>query len=390
MRCTIVTVALVLAGCQIATAQVTLNREDAFNAPSRHAWNLFLTLNHPAKDPTQGRGLPDLQKKFGAPNAMVVWETWRLARNEVFVPPGQEPLPWDDLSLSGPAIVKVPEPPKNVLIARAIALAIAPELGGLKPGALIDDDGIFESTGQFGETRVNRSTYEFITGQDPRFAINKTYRLWSVDGQRRYAKDWIDQKIVDGKRLPSINFPAEAMEVKAAWIDLARVDLDGKETKFHTADFKGKKYGLVALHIITKDIPNWFWATFHFKEQLKIKDGVVVDLTKAEEVPDDYGPPAEAKGTKWENYKLGGAQIDFINSMGQPTYLSDAYIEKGIEHSSCISCHSRASRTGDPRIRAPGNDPSANGPPKAEWFIKEGKPFALQMDFLFSMALRAQ
>ncbi|TFV37852.1 hypothetical protein [Bradyrhizobium niftali] len=390
MRRLTITVITLLASSQIAAAQVTLNREDAFNAPSRHAWNLFLTVNHPAKDPTQGRGLPDLQKKFGAPNTTVVWETWRLARNEVFVPPGQEPLPWDDLSLSGNTVGKVPEPPKNVLIARALALSVAPELGGLTPSPLIDDDGIFQKTGQFGETRVNRATYEFITGQDPRFAINKSYKLWTVDGQRRYAKDWIDQKVVDGKKLSAISFPVEAMEVKAAWIDLERVDMVGKETRFYIADYKGKKYGLVALHIITKDIPNWFWATFHFKEQLKIKDGVVVDLTKAEEITDDYGPPTQIKGTVWENYKLGGAQTDFITPMGKPTFLSDAYIEKGIEHSSCISCHSRASITADPAIPGPSSDATANGAPKPEWFIRDGKPFAMQLDFLFSMAFRAQ
>ncbi|MER8733480.1 hypothetical protein NKJ46_32855 [Mesorhizobium sp. M0166] len=59
-------------------------------------------------------------------------------------------------------------------------------------------DGVFEGHGAFGETRMNRATYEFI----------KKNCLWSVNGLQRYAKAFLKGK-----------FPPGSIEVKAAWID---------------------------------------------------------------------------------------------------------------------------------------------------------------------------
>ena len=60
-------------------------RTEALDNPSKHAWDLFLYLNHPALDPKLGqRGAPDLSKPMGAPGTTTVWETWRAATPEVF------------------------------------------------------------------------------------------------------------------------------------------------------------------------------------------------------------------------------------------------------------------------------------------------------------------
>jgi hypothetical protein len=93
------------------------------NFPSRHAWNLFLLVNHPAKDPKLGRGLPDLSKSIGTSGTTSVWETWRLTGTEVCLKDGAEPpQDFNDNSLAGnPVTGKVPEPPKHVLLAKLAA-----------------------------------------------------------------------------------------------------------------------------------------------------------------------------------------------------------------------------------------------------------------------------
>jgi hypothetical protein len=47
-------------------------------------------------------------------------------------------------------------------------------------------------------------------------------------------------------------------------------------------------------------------------------------------------------GTVWQNYVLGGVQTEFISTIGTRILLSDAYLEKGFESSSCITCQAKA------------------------------------------------
>ena len=70
---------------------VRLVRTEAMDAPEKHAWDLFLMLNQPAKPLKEARGEPDCSKPMGAPNTTSVWDTWRLARTEVFLDDGREP-----------------------------------------------------------------------------------------------------------------------------------------------------------------------------------------------------------------------------------------------------------------------------------------------------------
>lgn len=50
---------------------------------ARFAWNIFIAMNWPAKDPfdtPSSRGVPDTSKAFGAQADAVVWDTWRETR----------------------------------------------------------------------------------------------------------------------------------------------------------------------------------------------------------------------------------------------------------------------------------------------------------------------
>jgi hypothetical protein len=405
-------------------------RSDALDDPSKHAWNLFLALNHPAKDEKVARGEPDCSKRFGAPGSTSVWETWRNAETEVFLEDGSEPPVWQDMSLPDEKPGATPEittmfPQTQVLDAtNRNAIMTAATHGtpmtvsqGLRAGsvsvhgqrALTDDgfrpmfsptDGVFQDEGGFGETRMNKATYEFI----------RENCLFSREGGQRYAK-----AVAAGKK-PPISFPAESIEAKAAWLDFEREKIpQEKWATYYTATYKGKRYGLVALHIITKDIPNWFWATFHHKDAPE----------NPHEVKDTYGPPSAVKGTVWENYKLGGTQIDFVTPTGGATILSDHYVEFKFQRSSCITCHATATispttpmtPSGQPRSLCalngampeielpldtckqligedayrPGTDRliSERGAPDPRWFLLNGKPYFLQTDFVFAIPFRA-
>jgi len=343
------------------------------------------------------------KKISNTPGTTSVWETWRNAGSEVYKQDGSEPPLWDDTSLPDEKPGRVPKVAKFTAQERIIKPFFSP------------GDGVFHNDGGFGETRLNRSTYEFV----------RTQCLYSIEGQQRYAK-----AVETGKK-PPIQFPADSIEVKAAWIDFADPQGDGsvppippeRRATYYTADFQGKTFGLVALHILTKDLKNWFWATFRHK------DAPVDDA----ETPDTYGPPSEIRGTVWENYRLGGVQADFTLPTGEPTLLSDHYVEFNFLKTSCMTCHATAAIssqiatsssgkkfTGIPNGQALavcsimpdaqdaglalcrqllGNaafEPGTNnlvmkrGVPDPTWFQKNGKSFYMQTDFVWSIPFRGK
>ncbi len=123
------------------------------------------------------------------------------------------------------------------------------------------------------ETRLNKEAFQFVVDKN----------LFSIEGQ----EDFLDKNL-------AVDFPVPAKEVKAAWRMFTDVELDPAKTfrdlnnngtiedderglrllerTYHvgygvvrneatgTSDLR--PFGLVGLHIITKDIPNWFWTTF--------------------------------------------------------------------------------------------------------------------------------
>jgi hypothetical protein len=403
--------AAIFGGCGLSSLVIAQNapqnycrtiptRTDASDWPSKHAWNLFVSLNHPAIDKSVARGVPDCTKPFGSPDTTAVWETWRNANSEVYLKDGSEPPLWDDTRLPDEAPGRVPQLPK---------------LGSEAGIAFSPTDGIFHNAGGFGETRLNRATYEFVRNQC----------LFSVEGQQRYSK------AVEAGAKPPIQFPPDSIEVKAAWLDFADPQGDGsvpstppeKQRTYYTAEFEGKKFGLTALHILTKDLTNWFWASFHHKDAPS--DNVRMSS------PDTYGPAPEVQGTVWENYQLGGTQTDFTLPTGQTTLLSDHYVEFGFVRSSCMTCHALAaisseiatSQSGRKFTSIPNAQETAvcnitpeengvdrcrkligdgafqtgtdklileRGVPNEKWFQKNGKPFYIQTDFVFSVPFRGR
>jgi hypothetical protein len=176
-------------------------------------------------------------------------------------------------------------------------------------------------------------------------------------------------------------------------------------------------FGLTALHIVSKDLPNWFWATFEHVDNPSLADGEGWQLPSRDsfachnEAADCNRPPTGIglEGTVWQYYRLRGTQIRYTNSAGQPQLLANSELEAGMQPTaSCMTCHSRAAIgvAGHEAIRlaifATGDDDASTdavrrrgffGEPRAQWFGPDAGgqkgPRYRQLDFVWSM-LKAQ
>lgn len=331
-------------------------RTEALDDPNKHAWDLFEILMHPALPKEVARGEPDCSKPIGAPGATSVWETWRLARTEVFLENGSFPPSWDDLSLPSGFLGATPgADEQSEGMGHAIVADIARSIEQSPGGATVlfdpePNQSVFAGRGGIGETRMNRATYDFI----------RANCLYSLDGLKRYA-----QAVADGKK-PVLSFPSNSIEVKAVWLEFTPEAVDGGATeRYYSITHEGKVYGLTSFHVLTKDVPEWFWATFHH-----------IDAPENEfERGDTYGRPGNLDGTVWENYVLGGTQAAFVEPDLTPNILSDHYVEFGFRRSSCISCHSMAHLSPEGVNGQDFDDPE--GPIQT---IAIGIPLALQTD----------
>jgi hypothetical protein len=199
--------------------------------------------------------------------------------------------------------------------------------------------------------------------------------LWNRPGQQDYAKAFI------GRTKPVLSFPVDSIEVKAAWVEITDDQKkSGDDKTFYLVSFNNKEYGLASLHVTTKDVPNWFWINFHHK-----------DIPgSGYENGDPLAKPSIVKGTIWDNYVLGGTQSDFVTPTGNPTLLSDSYIEADFRRSSCISCHVNSGRNTDGKNVGNGQLPLIGPPNPTSFEDVAGNLKGVQFDFLYSLQMRAQ
>ncbi|HEY2634183.1 MAG TPA: hypothetical protein VGI51_05650 [Steroidobacteraceae bacterium] len=358
--------------------------QDAGAAAARsdeYAWRLFVALDWPANPVARAA---DPRASFGA-DRPVVWETWQNT-SDVYLDGGTDPGPW-------PAGT-----PVDGLLERAAAHRFAASALGDLPNARHVVGGVMvpfadpvAAAVRLTEIRMNRSTFEYIRG----------HALYSLDGQL---------ETVAGGR--PVEFPMGAKEVKAKWrpIDAA------ERSRYHTmevlaADGSIRLYGLTALHIVSKDLPTWFWATFEHVENPALADNEGWRLPSHDEfacrdaAPDCNRAPRGIglDGTVWQYYRLRGTLTRYADAQQHPLMLANSELERGFQESaSCMTCHARAVLAivaGAP-LRLPifdsagGESPRARrgfvGAPSAEWFTLPGaittaRAFQRQ-DFVWSLS----
>lgn len=355
----------------------------ALTDPDKFAWELFIQINKPSQSGSSSS----------------IWETW-ASDEDVYDNPNTKPV-WpgsvSPLAFTLPRKKKL-RPITQLQIAKEELLRLRQQQKREKRSRKTGKEGPQASflppqVGSGEEVRMNQATFNFIVSNN----------LWYIQGQ--------EAAFQNGTK---IDFPPESKEVKAIWEPIT----EAQKPRFHWARNPldhNKPYGLVAVHLISKDLPNWTWATF---EQMDNPNRCQVrpcrdsfGVTASGDVSPALRSLLQAAGVgpEWEFYRLTGTQVDFVDTTGQATTLGNSVIENGfLLTSSCITCHSRA--TIGPRIvgqqRAnrlsifqpppltpppptpPDRAISYNGMPDPKWFLANPQDPTtrkyLQLDFLWS------
>ena len=202
------------------------------------------------------------------------------------------------------------------------------------------------------EARLNGSAQDYITGT----------AMWNRNGQKQIAAS---QGV--------IQFPSPSIEIKADWIELSTIGFDctnlpaSLTQSVHVETINGNCFAMVGLHLISKLVNQWIWATFE-------PQNLTTNPFRCQVLgcSDSFGSvPARTRGSfttltprlqtlmnnaqlapEWKNYRLDGVQIEFVHPDGKPTLLGNSIIEgenvgMNLKQASCISCHSLSSVKSD-------------------------------------------
>jgi hypothetical protein len=390
MRCRGLTLALVVAVSSVSPAIQALDWSHPWQEPrsaadaslhsDEYAWRVFIALNWPAN-----RYGTDSNQSL-ASQSPAAWETWSSA-NDIFRPDGTDPGPWsriaaDQTQHEGAGAVPIGSGRFEAFSARDL-----PNLQRVEKGIMVAVKDPLAAARRLTEIHMNRAGYDYI----------RTRRLYNTDGQLRILASGVP-----------VAFPAGTKEVKAKW----RVINETERGRYHTLtvilpDGTRRLYGLTALHVVTKDLPTWFWATFEHVDNPQLPGNEGWRAPSRDSFACGSAEPAcnraprgiGLQGTVWQNYRLRGTLTAFVDAAGQPNLLANSELEAGMQPTaSCITCHSRAGigAVEHQPIRLPIFDTSTAdsqpdphlkrgfiGTPRAEWF-ENGRIQSL--DFVWSMA----
>ena len=181
-----------------------------------------------------------------------------------------------------------------------------------------------------------------------------------------------------------VEMPKESIALKGDWIPLPALqrwipqvgDVDNIKKLYYTVTVKNTEYALVAMHVSSRQNPNWVWGSFEHQMNPGRCDAIGCFDTFGAQIPaiapnkqeynTQYGsclktPQLTAMMTNanlspvWENYCLKSTEVDFLAADGTPFALGNSVIEGIVGNgtvaaSSCITCHFYASfgPTGEP------------------------------------------
>jgi len=228
------------------------------------------------------------------------------------------------------------------------------------------------------ETRRNKVGFDFIVSNN----------LFKVSGLLQAFNKYANDR-------QAMSFPADTIEVKANWFPVLNPDDPTKSgipgysgaiadtgKIYHVNTAGGKQYALVSMHVISKMVPNWTWATFEHQNNpgrcqfIGCRDSF--GSAQAFIPPDTIIP--DSQGSSYQNpannpkpypactqtdalaklfgeadidpaykfYCLKGSQTDFTDATGMPVRLGNSITEETFDfQASCMTCHSRAAFGGD-------------------------------------------
>lgn len=347
---------LILVVASIAVAWATQqDTNPAMNHPSVFAWKTLIEISRPAKN-----GSND-----------TIWETW--ATDDDTFPAQGDPAACTGTRLDPTRCPTWPGAKHRRDVLQPVTKLAA--VGTVTP----PQEVVYR----------NKPTYDYIVSNN----------LWNRDGlinafNRAQARSFL------------VEFPINAIETKAIWIPIDTRDKPRYHWNFAS---DGRLYGLAAFHIMTKDVPGWFWATFEHVDNLGRCDFIGCHDTFGA-IPKNVDPNSAAGlryssgrlspelvsmfrrgglGPEWLNYRLRGTQTEFIDVTGVPILLGNSLIEAGfVSTTSCMTCHVRATvneagrtlsvfRSRNPRV-------GYVGVPDPSWFFNaDGSLKMLPLDFVW-------
>jgi hypothetical protein len=189
---------------------------------------------------------------------------------------------------------------------------------------------------------------------------------------------------------------------------------EAEHARYHTlvvtlSDGSRRLYGLAALHIASKVLEHWFWATFEHVDNQTLAEDEGWQLPSRDtfacrhEAADCNAAPRGIglENTVWNYYRLRGTLVRFVDTQNRPLLLANSELEAGMQTtSSCITCHARASigivagtPTHLPLFESTDIDfPTRRGyvgMPHVEWFEGSdhgGQPLFQRLDFVWSLS----
>jgi hypothetical protein len=294
--------------------------------PEQTAWQIFVAANCPTE------------------SGKVVWEEW-VEQLQLYqsCPNCAEVASLDRIPkrLHGSPLATVLRlRPANLAAALAANTACNPM--GAPPPNVVQGATICE------EARLNPEAAAFVSGEG--------YQIRA--GQTTAAQHNVD-----------IQFPAAAIEVKVDWVPGTDFNppftCSNPPAGVHVEDIGGTCYALAGMHISSKLLKNWLWATFEPQSMQTnplrcITFGPCNDPWGSNPATSNGGEGGFTQQTQslqdlmtsarlakpFFNYRLVGVQIDFGTATA-PTLLGNSIIEgenvgmtKGT--ASCITCHSES------------------------------------------------
>jgi hypothetical protein len=214
----------------------------------------------------------------------------------------------------------------------------------------------------------------------------------------------VDQQTYGNERNGTINFPGtetndprldlDSLEVKVDWVPATSYNnptfaCPDPTNSLYTETINGTCYALAAIHITSKVMPKWLWATFEPSNNITNPNrcdpklyGACFDPwgttssqrygkgQAAQQSPELHQAMAEAHvNPAFNNYFLTGLQTEFVDNYGKPTQLGNSFIEfnQGVPpgKSSCITCHQYAHFDG--KQSAQGEPENNFGKPPHGW-----------------------
>jgi hypothetical protein len=317
-------VALLCVACQPARSldwrepwRIPHDTAAATAAGDEFAWRLFVALVWPA-DPTSGEA--DVDGDLGA-NRSGVWERWRNSA-DVYRDDGADPGRWG--AVADPRVASAHR-------FEALARAQFSHARHIVAGRMVPLTNNLVNAKRLIEIRMNRVAYEYI----------RTLGLYNLDGQ-----------IARVTAREPVEFPGGAIEVKASWRPIDAADAPRYHTlRVRLAGGRTRLYGLTALNVAAKELPQWFWASFEHVDnaaraggegwRLPSRDrfacvGTTADCNRA---PNGIG----LERGPWRNYRLRGTLTRYVDDSGTAQRLGNSELEAGFQESaSCMTCHSRA------------------------------------------------